>query len=154
MVTAAKMATVVWLLAGHLPIASYGGQNLLTDEDLKKTPTWKASEPNPPVSAARAIREATKVKDAFVRDVRQLRGVTVGGRTWSLAWVDLCPNRPRADRKLDRWVWQVWFASPKKVPVGFSPPGSFEDPWSPTRYDLLEITVLMDGRVLKPLALW
>lgn len=151
MVTAAKMATVVWLLAGQLPAASYGGPNLITNEDLKKTPPWKASEPNPPVSAARAIREATMVKDAFVREVKQLRGTTLSGRAWSLAWVDLCPVR-----KVDRWVWQVWFASPKKVPEGFSPagPGPFDDLWLPTRYDCLVITVLMDGRVLKPLAEW
>jgi hypothetical protein len=70
------------------------------DADLLKSPTWKVTEENPPVSAGRARQLATKLRDERVRPVKE--------RPWKLGSADLCHDI----EGVDRWYWEIVFARP------------------------------------------
>jgi hypothetical protein len=98
------------------------------DADLLKSSAWKSTEENPPVSAGDAIRFATKLRDARVRNVKK--------RPWKLASADLCQ-----ENDVDRWYWQIQFERPSHDKEGRE-----------IKEDFLAI-VLMNGVVLPPRAI-
>jgi hypothetical protein len=90
---------------GGFTITSYAGDNGkgyvtdVFDADLSKSPAWKSTDENPPVSAGNAIRSAATLRDARVRPVKE--------RPWKLASADLCHAED-----VDRWYWQIEFDRP------------------------------------------
>jgi len=87
---------------GGFTIASYASDDGMGyvidvfDADLLKSPVWKSTDENPPVSAGNAIRWATKLRDARLRPLKN--------RPWKLASADLCQAEG-----VDRWYWQIQF---------------------------------------------
>jgi hypothetical protein len=65
----------------------------LSDDDIQKTPAWKQDDENPPLSARRAVRLATKMKDSLGKDAKQLE---FGGLA--------------LEQFSGRWYWTVRFA--------------------------------------------
>jgi hypothetical protein len=98
-------------------------------EDLLKCPPWKAESPNPPVSAAQAIRRATEALKGLVKQNKEL-----STRKWELESADLC-----FVKTVDRWFWRLDF-EPRQDGTNGSVAAS----------ESLVIVVLMDGRVMKP----
>jgi hypothetical protein len=116
---------------GGFTIASYDGADNkgyvidVHDADLLKSPVWKSTDENPPVSAGDAIRSATKLRDARLRPLKE--------RPWKLASADLCQVEG-----VDRWYWQIQFERPSHDKEGRE-----------TKDEFLAI-VLMNGVVPSP----
>jgi hypothetical protein len=95
----------------------------VSPKDLKQSPSWKKDEENPPLSARKAIKLATKMKDSLVKDSKDFK--------WELQSAALEPAGN------DKWLWIVCYqavfsgASVSSVPH-------------------LRLAVLMDGKVVKP----
>jgi hypothetical protein len=100
----------------------------VTDEALKKTPSWDKAAQNPPLSARKAIELASDLKNALVKDA--------DGWKWKLAGLCLKESDPKSTS--DKWYWLAYFeAWPTKGGLGGVPPH-------------LYFFVLMDGRVIEP----
>lgn len=98
----------------------------LTDEALKKTPSWVKGAENPPVSARSAIKLATAVKDRLVKD---------SGR-WK--WHYFCIHLQYRDySEGKKWYWRVRFEALSDGSLPAVPP-------------TVEVFVLMDGTTTKP----
>jgi hypothetical protein len=102
----------------------------LTDGALQSSPVWKAKAPNPPVSAAQAIRHATNALNTLIKNVQELKD-----RNWELGSVDLCSGFG-----VDRWYWEVRF----RPRMEQTKAGTI------IAEEFLGIAVLMDGMVLTP----
>jgi hypothetical protein len=103
----------------------------LSSEDLLKSPAWKRDAPNPPVSAAQAIRAASDALKTVIKGMPQL-----SDRKWKLGSVNLCSVGFRSER----WIWTVEFE-----------PGAEGEKLDANSEDRLLVVVLMSGRVLTPL---
>jgi hypothetical protein len=99
-------------------------ETAVTSEALKKTPDWHDEQENPPVSARKAMKLATGVKDSLLKD---------SSTKWKL--IGLC-----LDAQFEKkWVWLVSFSPEPQVTDADQPPT-----------DLITVVVLMDGTVLGP----
>jgi hypothetical protein len=98
----------------------------LTTEDLERSPSWKTSADNPPLSAKKALQLATAKRLQIAKDRPDWK--------WELESLAL----KQADDTTDKWFWLVHFECfPTKGGIG----GGLPD---------LRLVVLMDGRVIEP----
>jgi hypothetical protein len=101
----------------------------LTDEALKKTPSWAQGAENPPVSARAAIQLATAVKDSLVKDSKDWKW-----HPWYCIHLEH-KDLPTIGRK---WYWRIRFEA------------RFKDGKSTGVPYTVEVIVLMDGTTIKP----
>jgi hypothetical protein len=126
-------AAAVWGAAGVAladeGIASYADGKAfyiaIRDEDLVKSPQWKAEAPNPPLSPKAAMASADRLMVALVKGSKLGR--------WCCVSATLSPAR-----LVDRWFWDVRYEpeTPRRESTGIE--------------THLRLIVLMDGRVLSP----
>ena len=114
-------------LSAGMALASYAeGKSFyveIHDEDLLKSPAWKADTKDPPISARKAIALAMEQQKKLVKNSKDHK--------WELQTANLTP-----DTSVDRWYWEVRFTA-------------YVQPGKPTA-EFLRVIILMDGRVLKP----
>jgi hypothetical protein len=129
-----QFAIVIGLLAEpgfQIELSNYVGSQRFDvafgEDDLMKTPAWKPEAPNPPLSAAEAMRRATDVLNSLAKTSKE-----VNARKWELRTANLCPV------PLDRWYWTVVFEA--KTPGTNSPDNS----------ESLRLVVLMNGKAINP----
>jgi hypothetical protein len=96
----------------------------VSSDALENSPSWKDDAENPPLSAKKAIKLATEMKDSLVKDSKDFK--------WSLESTSL---RPASG---DKWYWLVSYEA------RFQGAGSTGVPHN------LRLIVLMDGKVIKP----
>ncbi len=95
----------------------------VTDQMLRRSPAWRSDEPNPPLSARKALTVAEPEKARLLKPSSEVK--------WSLGGLSLVPWGR------DRWYWEIeyhWM-------VGYGQTGP------PTT---LRLVVLMDGTVIHP----
>lgn len=90
------------------------------------SPEWDPADPNPPVSAARALSIADRLRHQRLHDT--------GSRNWALDNIALYP----LDGKRNKWCWQVTF---------MAPPGRDDFAGQPPRFVAY---VLMNGETVLP----
>jgi hypothetical protein len=95
----------------------------IADEAIDKSPAWKADADNPPLSAKKALRLATDLKNSLVKDSDEYK--------WKLKTLALEPATGL------RWYWIATFEAEFR---GFST-------GLPNQ---LRLVVLMDGTAIKP----
>jgi hypothetical protein len=95
----------------------------LFDADLLKSPAWKSTDENPPVSPGTALQLARKLRDERLQPIKE--------RPWKLASTDLCHNV----ENVDRWYWEIVFERPTK---------------GRDSTDEFRAIILMNGVVLQP----
>ncbi len=95
----------------------------LTDQALQRSPAWRPTDANPPISARTAMSLAEREKRKLVKDAN--------GWTWHLESAALVP------RDSDRWYWRVRYTADNVHGIGGLPP-------------YLSLAVLMDGTVIEP----
>jgi hypothetical protein len=100
----------------------------VTDADLRNTPSWTGAD-NPPLSARKAIRLLTPVKESLVHNEK-------GFHPWRLSSLSL----RQGDQVPDRWYWVATY----EAWVEYRGGGATGGPYT------LYLVVLMDGRVLHP----
>ena len=112
--------------AERITIYSYSFSNQyvvrVSGEDLEKSPSWKDDAENPPLSAKKAIKLATEMKDSLVKDSKNYK--------WTLTSARLEPAGG------GKWYWLIYYEA--QFPIGTGIP------------DHLRLVVLMDGKVIKP----
>jgi hypothetical protein len=122
-IAVAFLATVV---RAELTICSYAFSKQyavrVPDEALEKSPSWKDDAENPPLSAKKAIKLATEMKDSLVKDSKNYK--------WTLTSARLEPAGG------GKWYWLIYYEA--QFPIGTGIP------------DHLRLVVLMDGKVIKP----
>lgn len=97
----------------------------VTWKEINAAPKWGPDDDNPPVSARKAIKLATKVKDSLVKDDRHYQ--------WRLDSVELHYWGG------DNWYWVATYQAYFKGPGGSTGPPI-----------MLRLVVLMDGTAVKP----
>ena len=97
----------------------------VTWEQISAAPAWKQDEENPPVSARKAIRLATKVKDSLVKDDEHFG--------WRMRSVEL------HEWGGDYWYWVATYEAILQ--------GGRASSGQPSQIRLI---VLMDGTAVKP----
>jgi hypothetical protein len=129
-----KLAILIGLLAEprfQIELSSYVGRQrfdvAFSEDDLLKSPAWKAEAPNPPLSAREAMRRATDLLNSLAKVSKDLNAPK-----WELRTANLCPVEP-----VDRWYWKVTFEAKT---AGTNP----ADP------EILTLVVLMNGKVINP----
>ena len=100
----------------------------VTDGDLRNTPSWRG-EGNPPLSARKAIRLLTPVKESLIHDEK-------GFHPWRLSRLSL----KQGDRVSDKWYWVACY----EAWVDVRGAGGTGGPLT------LYLVVLMDGHVVTP----
>ncbi len=100
----------------------------VTDTDLRNTPSW-SGEGNPPLSARKAIRLLTPVKESLIHNEK-------GFHTWRLSRLGL----KQGEQAPGKWYWVARYEAFVDAPVGGQTGGPLT----------LYLVVLMDGRVVKP----
>jgi hypothetical protein len=100
----------------------------VTDAELRDTPSWNG-EGNPPLSARKAMRSLTPVKDSLVHNEKEFK-------PWRLSSLSL----KQSDRSPNKWYWCACYESFVDFKGGFAT----GEPHT------LYLIVLMDGHVLKP----
>jgi len=100
----------------------------VTDADLRTTPSWTGTG-DPPLSARKAIRLLTPVKESLVHNEKDFK-------TWRLSSLSL----KQADQVPDEWYWVATYEAWYDLKSGFATGGPYT----------LYLVVLMDGRVIKP----
>lgn len=100
----------------------------VTDTDLRNTPSWTGTG-NPPLSARKAIRLLTPVKDSLVHKEK-------GFKPWRLESISL----KQGDHVPNKWYWLATYEAWIEPQGGFGTGGPYT----------LYLVVLMDGRVIKP----
>lgn len=135
LVRSAPLATVFAVLC--VPVAataqmkmygeSFGKRYIstVTWKEIEASPKWAPEEENPPLSARKVIKLATKVKDSLVKDDRHYR--------WQLDSAELHHWGG------DYWYWVTTYQAYFKGPGAWSGPPI-----------LLRLVVLMDGTAVKP----
>jgi hypothetical protein len=93
-------------------------------EALDKSPSWNDDADNPPLSARKAIKLATQMKDSLVKDSKDFK--------WVLSTASL---EPVGD---DKWFWLINFEA------------QFQGGLLDGHPHFLRLVVLMDGTVIKP----
>jgi hypothetical protein len=104
----------------------YGGKHYRWEihlKQLERTPNWEpAKQPNPPLSAAKALAKA----QAFIRSI-----LPDEHAKWQLRCLHLSNQRTWG-----RWLWQVSYDGPSHDNSGVPP--------------TMECYILLDGTVLQP----
>ena len=103
----------------------------VTDAAIQKTPDWDDDAENPPVSAKKALKLATAMKDSLVKDSDKFK--------WEMRSLSLMEIE-------GKWLWTATFLAMKQGAL------SEPVPVSEGEEDLnhLSLAVLMDGTVIKP----
>jgi hypothetical protein len=106
--------------------SAFGKQYVVTITKMTwmKTPKWVQAEENPLLSARKAIKAASKMKDSLVKSSKEYR--------W---YLDSCSLVPAGD---DRWYWTVKYAP---LFQAFSSAG---------HRNSLTLIIAMDGTVITP----
>lgn len=102
----------------------------VTDEALKKTPSWKNGAENPPLPARTAMKFAAKMKDKLVKDSNEYE--------WKFE--NLALKRHLSRGGAEKWYWLAHFEA--KFWGG-----------STGRPPYLDVVILMDGEVIEPVVL-
>jgi hypothetical protein len=103
----------------------------VTDETLKKSPSWKDDVDEPPLPARTAMKLAGEAKNALVKDTDQW--------AWKLESLGLRRRIPRSGP--EKWYWLARY----ETQLLYGGLGGMP-------FDLY-VVVLMDGTVLNPIAL-
>ncbi len=115
--------------AGDLEYASYAFGRVywstIADDALAKTPRWKSSEENPPVSARKAIQLADARREQLVKDTKDFK--------WSRVSVAIeFTERP------EECYWKISYEAHIRVGGESGVPHH------------LDLYVLMDGKLIEP----
>ena len=94
----------------HYGVRGMSGTKIDKDA-VEDSPAWDPADANPPVSAARALSIADRIRVERLKDT--------SGRRWGLDSLNLCP----LDGKHNQWCWRVTFmASPGRSDFAGQPP--------------------------------
>jgi len=131
-------AIATWLFAlpvraEDMPFYSYAFakqyMSVVTDDALEKSPAWKKDEPNPPISARRAIELADQMKASLDEHVKDFE--------WQFRSASL-ESAASFSKIKDRWYWQVYYECLYTKGTSTGIPNN------------LRLFILMDGTVIKP----
>jgi hypothetical protein len=98
---------------------------------IRKTPDWTDDAENPPISAKKAAKLATAIKDSLAKDNKEPK--------WELTSLSLLKFE-------GKWVWLATFTPENEVPL-FEPRQATD---LHDNFPQLTLPVLMDGTVLRP----
>ncbi len=101
----------------------------ITPEMLDKSPSWDEQADNPPLSAGKAIRLATSLKNRLVKDSKDFK--------WRLISATLDHTWGSGSDAAKKWWWSVRFEARFRGDETGRP-------------NHLEVLVLMDGTVIEP----
>ncbi len=106
---------------------------VVRDQDLVNSPAWDDSAENPPVSAKRAVKLASAVKDSLVSDLERWE--------WELESTALKKHG-------DKWYWIVRYQAHLKDGHARTTKRKWDAPKNIAPF--LDVPVLMDGTAIKP----
>lgn len=104
----------------------------VTDAAIQNTPDWDDDAENPPVSAKKAMKLATVMKDSLVKDSDKFK--------WEMRSLSLMEIK-------DKWLWVAHLQAMENGPLSSEPVAASEGHKDP---HYLSLVVLMDGSVIKP----
>jgi hypothetical protein len=99
---------------------------IVHDEEVAKTPKWKADAENPPISARKALSLANAAKERLIKDDDAYK--------WHLQSIQLTATNKRQEG----WYWVVCYE------------GAYHGLGSSGPRKLFKLAVLMDGTVPEP----